>query len=97
MTCPPKRADLDRTVINATPVDQSNGWWTGLVRDRAGKTGEVRLRLERYPPNNQKNRPEHTWRIRTDYWDAEREAIELFDRIGGETQRASSQLMTFTR
>lgn len=83
MTCPAKRADLNRTVINATPVDQSNGWWTGIVRDRADKTGETRLRLERYPPDNPKNRPEHTWRIRPDYWDTEREAVEQFDRLGG--------------
>lgn len=36
-------------------------------------------------PRAPKNRPEHTWRIQPDYWDAEREAVELFDRIGGET------------
>ncbi|GGN25361.1 hypothetical protein [Halarchaeum nitratireducens] len=85
MTCPPKRADLARTVINATAVDESNGWWTGLVRDRVHDTGEVRLRLERYPPNNSKNRPEHTWRVRPEYWDSERDAVEMFEQYGGET------------
>jgi len=41
MTCPPKLADLNRTVIEAIPVDRSNGWWTGLVRDRYTPTGEL--------------------------------------------------------
>jgi len=83
MTCPPKLADLNRTVIEAIPVDRSNGWWTGLVRDRYTPTGELRLRLERYPPGNPKNRPEHIWRIRTDFWETEREAVKIFERKGG--------------
>jgi len=84
MTCPPNLADLNRTVLEATPVDRSNGWWTGLVRDRYAPTGEIRLRLERYPPDNPKNRPEHTWRIRKDFWQTEREAVKIFKRKGGE-------------
>lgn len=84
MNCPPTHAELNRTVIDATPVDRSDDWWTGLVCDREHRTGEERLRLERYPPDGSKNRPTHSWRIRPEFWAAEREAVERFARVGGE-------------
>lgn len=83
MTCLPRAAEADRTVLETVPVDDSNGWWTGLVRDRDHETGEIRLRMERWvrdPPNH--GNP-HTWRVRPDFWAEERDAVADFDRQGG--------------
>lgn len=65
------------------PVDSSNGWWTGLVRDRDHKTGEIRLRLERWVKNDHSIANPHTWRVRPDYWEDERDAVTAFTSRGG--------------
>jgi len=83
MTCPPRESDKSRTVIEAIPVDQSNGWWTGLVIDRDPDTGEIRHRLERWVENDHGYENPHTWRVRPDYWEGEQEAVQMLqDRHG---------------
>lgn len=83
MTCLPRAADTDRTVRETTSVDNSDGWWTGLVRDRDHETGEIRLRLERWVKNSHSIDNPHTWRVRPDFWDAERDAVHRFQSQGG--------------
>lgn len=85
MTCPPKAAETARTVLEATPVDASDGWWTGLVRDRVEETGETRLRLERWVDNYGSYQNPHTWRVRPDFWAAERDAVATFQKNGGQS------------
>ena len=85
MTCLPRQADTERTVLNAVPVDDSDGWGTGLVRDRDPRTGETRLRLERWKKNGRNYDNPHTWRVRPDFWDEECEAVSNFKRFGGKS------------
>jgi hypothetical protein len=85
----PKHTKLNRTVIDTIAVDCSNGWWTGLVRDRIETTGEIRLRLERYSPDRP-NRPVTTWRVHPDYWKTEVEAVSNFEQLG---QNASTKAL----
>jgi hypothetical protein len=83
MTCPPRAADSDRTVLETRPVDSSNDWWTGLVRDRDPQTGEHRLRLERWVDNGDRYDNPHTWRVRPDYWGQERTAVQTLEQHNG--------------
>jgi hypothetical protein len=85
MTFLPRQADTARTVLNAVSVNASNGWWTGLVRDRDPRTGEIRLRLERWKKNGRKYDNPHTWRVRPDFWEEEAKAVSKFKRLGGES------------
>lgn len=84
MTCLPKEADTDRTVLNTVSVNISDGWWTGLVRDRAPQSGETRLRLERWSKNGRSYDNPHNWRVRRDFWDEECEAVSNFQKFGGD-------------
>ncbi|QSX00102.2 hypothetical protein [Haloterrigena alkaliphila] len=88
MTCLPYAADLDRTVLDTWTVDDSNDWWTGLVHDRDHDTGERRLRLERWVDNGNSCSNPHTWRVRPDFWEAERDAVATFERRGGRSPPA---------
>lgn len=83
MTCPPYAVDDDRTVRFTASVDESNGWWTGLVSDQDQETGETRIRLERWVENGSGYQNPHVWRVRPDFWDAERAAVSTFRRRGG--------------
>lgn len=83
MTCPPREADRDRTVLEAIPVDRSDRWWTGLVRDRDETTGERRLRLERWVDNGHRYDNPHVWRVRREFWDDETTAVTNLESNGG--------------
>lgn len=83
MTCLPRAADTDRTVLETVPVGNENGWWTGLVRDRENETGEIRLRIERWVRNDHSIDNPHTWRVRPDFWDDERQAVSQMESRGG--------------
>jgi hypothetical protein len=76
-------------VLKTTTVDNSNGWWTGLVRDRDHETGETRLRLERWVNDGGSYNNPHTWRVRPDFWTAERDAVATLQQRGGRTPPAS--------
>jgi len=89
MMCLPRAADLDRTVIEAIPVKQSSGWWTGLVRDRDHETGETRLRLERLVENQRGVDIPHVWRVRPDFWESERDAVNMLMNGGGSAAPSS--------
>lgn len=82
----------DRQIIESTTVDNSNGWWTGVVRDRHPRTGSERVRLERHAPDSDMNRPQHKWRIRPDFWPAERNAVARFERGQGSPAPATLPL-----
>lgn len=83
MTCPPRTVQNGRTVIEAIPVDNSNGWWTGLVVDRDPETGENRHRLERWVENDHGYNNPHTWRVRPDFWADELEAVAALENNRG--------------
>jgi hypothetical protein len=85
MTCLPRAIDLDRTVLETTPVQTSGDWWTGLVRDRDHESGEIRLRLERLVDNQHRVDIPHVWRVRPDFWSTERDAVSLLKQSGGST------------
>lgn len=82
MKMPPRDDKRNRTILETVPVDNSNGWWTGLVRDRDDRTGERRLRLERWVENESPTNP-HTWRVRPEFWNGEREAVAQMKESGG--------------
>jgi hypothetical protein len=75
--------DARREVLDAIPVDVSDGWWTGIVRDREYETGENRLRLERWTESEGGPERPHVWRVRPDYWADEKEAVDRFQKYGG--------------
>jgi hypothetical protein len=83
MTCLPREGDLDRTVLETMPVQNTGKWWTGVVRDRDHESGEIRIRLERWVDNDHGPDNPHTWRIRPDYWAEEREAVEALEQGRG--------------
>lgn len=87
MICPPREADTTRTVIEAIPVTTSSNWWTGLVHDRDDDSDEERLRLERLVENPGGYDRSHTWRIRPEFWEAERDAVTALDhhRVQGQS------------
>jgi hypothetical protein len=85
MMCLPREIDLDRTVLETTAVQTSENWWTGLVRDRDHETGETRIRLERLVDNQTKIDMPHVWRVRPDFWSAERDAVTTLTQTGGST------------
>ena len=84
MTCIPREADANREVLKTDPVDDSNGWWTGLVWDRNHDTGEVRIRIERWVENKRGFDNPHTWRIRPDFWEEEHTAVSDLELGKGE-------------
>lgn len=88
MSALPKRANLNRKVIDATAITESDGWWTGIVRDRVHETGETRLRLERHKNNGGRVDTPHTWRLRPEYWADERDAVDRFEKVGGSSPPA---------
>lgn len=89
MMCIPRAADTARTVLKTMPVNASNDWWTGLVRDRDHETGETRLRLERWADNGGSYTNPHTWRVRPDFWEQERAAVATFKQQGGRAPPAN--------
>jgi len=88
MMCLPRAADTDRTVLETTPVDASNGWWIGLVRDRDHETDEIRIRLERWVDDGGSYENPHTWRVRPDFWEEERFTVATFKQRGGRSPPA---------
>lgn len=82
MTCPPRAADTDRTVLQTTTVNANNGWWTGIVQDR-DPDGETRLQLERWVNNEGEYDNPHTWRVRPDFWNEERATVSRFQQEAG--------------
>lgn len=75
-----------RDVLESTTINKSDEWWTGVVRDRDPKTGEIRVRLERMTLDDIEGwKTVHTWRVRPDFWDEERKAVAKFRRGAGTT------------
>lgn len=83
MKCLPRKIDLPRTVLKAVPAHVNDSWWTGIVRDRSHKTGEVRLRLERLVENSDGVTDPHVWRVRPDFWLEEQQAVTTLKHQGG--------------
>jgi len=83
MTHPPLDDTDTRTVLRTTPIDTDGNWWTGLVEDRDARTGERRLRLERWVDNDSGWLNPHTWRVRPDLWGDERGCVTTFQNQGG--------------
>lgn len=80
-----------RTVISSTTISKSDEWWMGVVRDRDPETGELRVRLERMTLDAEEGwKNIHTWRVRPEFWNAERKAVAKFQRGAGRTPPAST-------
>lgn len=84
MSTIPTAALDSRTVTETIAIDHSDGWWTGLVRDRLHGHTTERLRLERLVHNPGGWQLQHQWRIRPEFWAHERRAVAQFQRTGGD-------------
>ncbi|GAB7095625.1 hypothetical protein JCM30237_27790 [Halolamina litorea] len=88
MNDPARAVDLNRTVLETVAVDDSGDWWTGVVRYRPRHGSGSRLRLERYVENGGGVQLAHRWRVRSEFWTDERDAVARFRKYGGDSPPA---------
>jgi hypothetical protein len=75
-----------REILSSTTINQNDGWWVGVVRDRDPRTGTIRIRLERLRNDARAGwKVIHHWRVRPEYWEAECDAVSRFQRGAGTT------------
>ncbi len=80
-----------RTVLERTTVSKDDEWWVAVVRDRAPRTGDIRIRLERLVRDATEGWTlVHSWRVRPEFWREEMRAVARFQNGAGSTSPPST-------